>query len=293
MPITVFTPTYNRTALLPRLFDSLCRQSFSDFEWIIVDDGSTDNTEEIVRESMLSDCSFPIRYIKKENGGKHTAVNCGVKEAQGDLFFIADSDDMLPPHALEIVAEMWNSICEDENFGGVCGLDGTLDGKLIGSGLPSEVVDGSSIDVRFRMRVTGDMKEVFKTDVLKEFPFPEIVGERFCPEVLVWNRIATKYKLRYFNQIIYLAEYQEGGISAGITRARMKSPIASMMTYAEMVSYNIPMKSKIKAAINFYRFSCCLKRPLPVIHLPRIAWCWSWLKPMGWLMHLRDKRMVS
>ena len=252
-----------------------------DFEWLIVDDGSVDETASLFTSNDNDNSSihlytfssknenesgqtsdirhqtsnFPIRYIYQENGGKHRAINCGVREAQGELFFIADSDDMLPPNALETVAKVYGEIQEDKSFAGVCGLDGTFDGKVIGSGLPQDVIDDTSIVVRFMMGVTGDMKEVFRTNVLKEFPFPEIEEERFCPEVLLWNRIATKYKLRYFNQIIYLAEYQEDGISAGIVKARMQSPIASMMTYAELTEYhNVPLKEKLKAAINYWRF---------------------------------------
>ena len=299
MKITVFTPAYNRAKLLPRLYESLCKQTFKDFEWLIVDDGSVDETASLftsndndnVRSAMplctfrskndnssihlytfssknenesgqTSDIihqtsNFPIRYYYQENGGKHRAINRGVKEAQGELFFIVDSDDMLPPEALETVAKVYEDIKDDERFAGVCGLDGTFVGKVIGSGLPQKVMDTPSVDIRFKYGVTGDMKEVFRTAVLKEFPFPEIEGERFCPEMLLWNRIATKYKLRYFNQIIYLAEYQEDGISAGIVKARMNSPIAAMMTYAELNGYDIPFVSKVKAAINYWRFRFC------------------------------------
>ena len=299
--ITVFTPTYNRAHLLPRLYESLCRQTFTDFEWVIVDDGSTDGTKDLFHPNGNGKCFlaeiaenqipiFPIRYFYQENGGKHRAINRGVKEAKGELFFIADSDDMLPPNALEIVAEMFDGIEADKSFAGVCGLDSTFDGKIIGSGLPQEVVDVNSIDLRMRHGVTGDMKEVFRTAVLKEFPFPEIDGERFCPEMLLWNRIATKYKLRYFNKVIYLVEYQDNGISSGITKARINSPVASMMTYAETTQYDIPFIQKVKAAINYYRFKFCLslkdKKPSDV----SIHWIWTWTKPLGWLMHFKDKQ---
>ena len=262
---------------------------------------------------------FPIRYFYQENGGKHRAVNHGVREAKGELFFIADSDDMLPPDALQIVAKVYEEIKDDTSFAGVCGLDGTFEGKVIGSGLPQQVLDTPSVDIRFKYGVTGDMKEVFRTSVLKEFPFPEIEGERFCPEMLLWNRIATKYKLRYFNKIIYLAEYQEGGISAGIVKARMKSPVASMMTYAELMDFPVvPVKEKLKAAINYWRFRFCFDNVtqktqktrksdkdendnvtqisrISQIHnederYPKLNWWWNGVMPVGYVMHLRDKR---
>ena len=357
MLITVFTPTYNRAHLLPRLYESLCKQTFKDFEWLIVDDGSTDETREVIENfnlnvngnndrlplapsnlegelkignenensnfnvnlnfnkgddsndkskqinphNLCNPCeipekSFPIRYIYKANGGKHTAINVGVKEAKGELFFIADSDDMLPVNALEDVAKMYEGIKCDNSFAGVCGLDGTFDGKVIGSGLPQDIMDESSLCIRMKYGVTGDMKEVFKTCVLKEFPFPEIENERFCPEMLLWNRIATKYKLRYFNKVIYLAEYQNDGISSGIVKARMNSPIAAMMTYAEMTRYsNVPFIQKMKAAINYWRFRFCYNRNDNKTikdtiwnKIPTINWYWIIAMPLGYAMHRRD-----
>lgn len=288
--ITVFTPTYNRAHLLPRLYESLCRQTFTDFEWVIVDDGSVDDTKGIVNKFLVDSVEFlGIRYFLQENGGKHRAINRGVREARGELFFIADSDDSLPPDALEQVARVYETVCGDESFGGVCGLDGTFDGDIIGSGLPLEVMDVNSIDLRNRYHVTGDMKEVFRTKVMREFPFPEVPNERFVPEMLVWNRIATKYKLRYFNRIIYLAEYQQDGITSGIVRARMKSPVASMMTYAEMTRYDIPLIQKVKAAVNYWRFRFCSDAK----EKPALKWWWWWTMPLGQLMHMRDVLSVK
>lgn len=304
--ITIFTPTYNRASLLPRLFDSLKRQTIFDFEWLIVDDGSSDETDRVVQNlCSLSFVPFRIRYYKKENGGKHTAINYGVNRALGELFFIADSDDILPPDALQTVLTVWNEVRANSRYAGICGLDGKMDdGSIIGSGISGSsksdemsltnnrklrYVDGTNIEVRFGMGVSGDMKEVFKTSILKEFPFPEIPNENFCPEVLVWNRIGIKYKLRYINCVIYLVEYQKEGITSSITKTRMNNPIATMMTYQEMTQYDIPMKWKIKAAINYWRFKECLKgRKNTGITPPSISWYWRLLWPLGWILHLRD-----
>lgn len=285
--ITILTPAYNRASLLPRLFDSLLRQTFKDFEWIVVDDGSTDNTHEVLA-SIKERCgdAFPMTCLYKENGGKHMAINMGVTRAQGELFFIVDSDDMLPPNALAIVAEEWRPISGDSNFGGVAGLDVAMDShEVIGSGLPQEHIDCNAIDIRYRHHVTGDMKEVFRTEVLREFPFPEFAGERFCPEQLVWFRMARRYRLRYINKPIYIADYQPDGITAGITRARMRNPSASMLTYAELTECPVPFLVKVKAAINFWRFWHCRTATSVV---PRLALRWHWLRPLGWMMHVRD-----
>ena len=286
MLITVFTPTYNRVHLLPRLYESLCKQTFKDFEWIIVDDGSTDNTEEVARSFFPPSGGMEGILIKQTNGGKHRAINRGLKEARGELFFIADSDDWLLEDSLAKVSEYYQTIKGNNAIGGVCGLDMTPSGDVIGSGLPFEEKICSSLDIRIKHHVTGDLKEVFRTSVLKEFPFPEIEGERFCPEALGWNRIAQKYKLLFFNEPIYIAEYQPEGITAGIVRARMNSPVASVMTYQELNSYDVPLREKVKAAINYWRFRACVPKGKAV---PRLPWYWYWCQPLGYLMHLKDK----
>lgn len=285
--ITILTPAYNRASLLPRLFDSLLRQTFKDFEWIVVDDGSTDDTREVVA-NLKEKCggAFPMGYVYKANGGKHMAINIGAERARGELLFIADSDDLLTDDALETVANSWHDISDDKSFAGIAGLDIAMDTReVIGSGLPQEHIDCNAIDIRYRHHVTGDMKEVFRTEVLREFPFPEFAGERFCPEQLVWFRMARRYRLRYINKPIYIADYQPDGITAGITRARMRNPSASMLTYAELTECPVPFLVKVKAAINFWRFWYCRTATSVV---PRVALRWHWLRPLGWMMHVRD-----
>lgn len=285
--ITILTPAYNRASLLPRLFDSLLRQTNKDFEWIVVDDGSTDDTREVVA-NLKEKCggAFPMGYVYKANGGKHMAINIGAERARGELLFIADSDDLLTDDALETVANSWHDISDDKSFAGIAGLDIAMDTReVIGSGLPQEHIDCNAIDIRYRHHVTGDMKEVFRTEVLREFPFPEFAGERFCPEQLVWFRMARRYRLRYINKPIYIADYQPDGITAGITRARMRNPSASMLTYAELTECPVPFLVKVKAAINFWRFWHCRTATSVV---PRVALRWHWLRPLGWMMHVRD-----
>ena len=285
--ITVFTPTYNRASLLSRLYDTLILQAYKNFEWIIVDDGSKDNTKEVVN-SFVAERKIDIHFVQQENGGKHRAINTGVRLAKGELFFILDSDDVLPDNALELVTETYQPIKHDFSFAGVSGIDGTFDGRIIGSGLPVDFLDCSSVDIRYKYHIAGDMKEVFRTSVMKEFPFPNIEGEKFCPEALVWNRIAQKYKLRFFNKVIYKVEYQPEGLTSNIVKVRMKSPITSMMCYAEMLELNIPFKDKLKAAVNYWRFRLCYSGSRSYPSLPGL---WNAIAPLGWLMHLNDIRV--
>jgi glycosyl transferase cpsO len=288
--ITILTPTFNRAHLLPRLFESLTHQTDFDFEWLVIDDGSTDGTSDLFAGKTFLSAPFPIRYCWQENGGKHRALNAGVKQAKGDFIFIADSDDWLLPQSVAIVGQHTSAIADDNIFAGVAGLDVFDDERIVGTGLPQDIIDCNAMDIRYRYHVDGDLKEVFKTTVLQEFPFPEIQDERFCPEQLVWFRIAQKYKLRYFNTPIYVAEYQPNGITASIIRVRMLAPQATCMMYAEMLAYKIPFKEKIKAAINFWRFKVCAPSRVMITTL-KGGWRWCYL--IGMLLHWRDKRQVG
>lgn len=285
--ITVLTPTYNRASLLINLYQSLIKQDFDDFEWVIVDDGSVDATTDIV-DQFIQERQIAITYIKQANGGKHRALNRGVKEAKGELVLIVDSDDSLPNKSLSIIYSHYLDIKDNSSIGGVCGLMAHHDGTIIGERKISFSMNLSSIEMRYKYGFVGDVCEVFKTDVLREFPFPEIENEKFCPEALVWNRIATKYKLHYFNEVIYYRDYLDDGLTSKIVRIRMNSPIASMICYAELNQLDIPFKDKFKAAINYWRFRLCYSgsRSYPSLH-----GLWNVVAPLGWLMHLNDIRV--
>lgn len=286
--LTVFTPTYNRAHLLPLLYESLCKQTFKNFEWVVVDDGSKDHTKEVLASFAQDEQAFfPIRLFYQENGGKHRAINHGVREAKGELFLIADSDDTLPYQSLELIDKYYQQVKNDLSFGGVCGYMAHHDGSIIGHGAGEYVFDANSIDLRYKYHVKGDMLEVFRTEVLKENPFPEIEGEKFCPEALVWNRIARKYQLRIFHEIVYYRDYLEGGLTDKIVKIRMKSPVASMMTYAELNQIPMmPFLQKCKAAVNYWRFRFCANKDVVP---PKISPWWGWVIPMAWLMHQKDK----
>lgn len=251
--ITIFTPTYNRAYIIDNLYQSLCNQTNDDFEWLIVDDGSTDNTQQVINNFILEN-KLRIKYITQSNGGKHRAINKGVKEANGELFFIVDSDDCLAANAVERIIHYYSGISHDSAYAGVSGLRFYPDGKRIGGEVNFSTLDCSSLDFRMKYKIRGDMAEIFRTEILRVYPFPEIEGEKFCPEALVWNRISQHYKLRYFNEKIYLCNYLSDGLTAKIIKIRRESPISSMTYYSELYRFDIPFIQKIKAAINFWRF---------------------------------------
>ncbi|MBW4734899.1 glycosyltransferase family 2 protein [Prevotella melaninogenica] len=290
--ISILTPTYNRGKLLLPLYDSLKNLTFKDFEWLIVDDGSEDDTEQYALSWIahnIENAEFPIRYIKKSNGGKHTAINRGVREANGELILILDSDDTLPSDSLATIAQYYEQCKGYKDCAGVCGLMAHHDGQLIGTGFPKDPMYESALLFRYAEKgnVTGDLLEVYKTSVMREFPFPEIENEKFCPESLVWNRIANKYKLFCFNKVIYYRDYLDGGLTSKIVRIRMNSPIASTMTYAEMLDYDISLKWKIRSAINYWRFRYCITNKS--LEVPKVKWYWKAFQIIGLIMHLKDK----
>ena len=213
--VTVFTPSFNRAYILPQLYKSLLAQTINDFEWLIVDDGSADNTEALVAQWIATDHPFPIRYFRQENGGKHRAINYALPLAQGELFFIVDSDDYLTKDAIEKLYEMQNSLPEGSRseFAGVSGCKGYSNGTMVGTSFEGEHLDCTSIE-RSKHNIDGDKAEAFFTRVLQNYPFPEFDGEKFVTEAAVWDRMALDgYKIRYFNNIIYLCEYLDDGLS--------------------------------------------------------------------------------
>lgn len=216
MRITVFTPTYNRAYRLEKLYKSLQSQTFKDFEWVVVDDGSTDNTQDLFSSFMAQNNSFDINYIKTENGGKHRAINRGVSEARGELFYIVDSDDYLPDDALETIDTIEKTIPEQEkcNFGGVCGQKGFEGGNAIGNSFEGETIDITTLQ-REEYKIYGDKSEVFYTSIMRKYPFPEFDGEKFVTECVVWDKIAFDgYKLRFFNKVTMICEYLPDGLTA-------------------------------------------------------------------------------
>lgn len=215
MEITVFTPTHNRGYIIRNLYESLKKQTFEDFEWVVIDDGSTDNTEELFSEILEKDNSFSIVYKKVENGGKHRAINKGLELASGRLFFIVDSDDVLPYDSLEIIVKYEREIPDSQksSYAGVCGLRGADKNNYLGTTFSGGWLDITYLETQ-KNGIYGDKAEVYYTDLLKRYPFPEYENEKFILESVVWNLIgADGFKLRYFNECVYYCEYLEDGLT--------------------------------------------------------------------------------
>ncbi|WP_158095530.1 glycosyltransferase family 2 protein [Massilimicrobiota sp. An142] len=212
--ITVITPTYNRAHLLKNLYISLQMQTVFDFEWIVIDDGSFDNTSEQIELWIASEKKFKIKLIKKENGGKHRAINQGVKLAEGEFVFIVDSDDVITPDAIEIISKWIEDIKDNPKIVAVSGLRGNKNNEQIGD-FPKgkDFVDVKNSE-RCINHLLGDKAEVYKKEILLEYPFPEFEGELFITEDVVWNLISLKgYVVRWYNKVIYKGNYLKNGLT--------------------------------------------------------------------------------
>lgn len=227
MMVTIFTPIYNRANLIGKLYQSLLCQTDFDFEWLIVDDGSTDNIAEVVAKWKQEErACFPIRFFQQKNGGKHRAINRGVLLAKGEAFFIVDSDDYLEKDAVELIHRWWEDVKTDDCYAGVSGLKADTAGKVVGGRPAFEwYVDALNIE-RGKYGLLGDKAEAYKTSVLKKYPFPEFEDENFLQEGIVWDRIAHDgYKIRWFNQVIYICEYRADGLTRHGWEICLKNPI--------------------------------------------------------------------
>lgn len=259
---TVCTPSYNRARLIPRAYESLVQQTLQDFEWVVVDDGSTDNTAEVVA-GYVAQGKMAIRYFRKANGGKHTALNLAVREARGALFTVIDSDDWFDPRALEQMKFHWDRIpaSEQSKMKGVCGLFAYEDGKVVGDRFPSDVYMADDLDIYLRS-IEGDKIGCTRIEVMREFPFPENLSEGvngvvYLTEALVWHRMGRKYPTRFVNEVFAVKEYQSGGITDRGRIIQARNSRATLLCVYEILTCGrrLPLKHAIKNYSNYIRHS--------------------------------------
>lgn len=248
--ITVLTPTFNRGGL-QSLWDSLQKQTVKEFEWLVVDDGSTDGTKNLITQ-LQEKSDFPIRYIYKNNGGKHTALNVGIQTICSELIFIVDSDDCVTDDAVESILKIHKKYRSQNNICGYAFLRAFPDGKINGKKFDVDERIGSYIDVRVNGDDTGaDKAEVFKTHCLKEFPFPEYPNEKFLGEDLVWVRMARKYEMVHINKAIYVGNYLEDGLTNNRRKHNIASPIGCMHRAEEFMESDLRTRYRIKGGLQY------------------------------------------
>lgn len=204
MFISIITPAYNRADTLHRCYESLSKQSFKDFEWIIVDDGSTDDTSEVV-SAWQRESSWNINYVKKANGGKPSAVNLGVKTANGEMCAILDSDDGLCHDGLKALVDAWGRLSHDvrEDYWCVCALvEDSITKQVVGDLFPSDHITITGGEFQFKYKIAGEKFGLMRTALLKKNPYPEEAGYKFVPESYIWNRLGREYKYICINTVV-------------------------------------------------------------------------------------------
>ncbi len=307
---TVFTPTFNRAHTLHRVYDSLKNQTYRNFEWIIVDDGSTDQTFELVKD-WGKEADFSIRYFWQENKGKHIAFNRGVQEARGELFLPLDSDDACIPTALERFIYHWNTIPLEkrEGFTGVCALCMDQYGKLVGDLFPFNPTDSDSLEIKYRYKVKGEKWGFNRIDILKKYSYPEHEKMKFILEGFVWYNIARNYKTRFINEMlrIYYQQDYMGSDQLSQSLSDIKKTTAESYAIGSSIYYEFLLNNNINwfrfdpiefflYAINYVRYSLHSKKPFKYIFNGinnfRGKMITISVAPMGTLLYLCESKNI-
>ena len=253
MKFTIFTPTFNRKELLEKLYKSLQKQTYKDFEWLIVDDGSADGTKEKVEE-FLSEKKLDIKYYFKENGGKQRAYNFATDKANGELFICLDSDDEYVENGLETILKYWKKYEKNSNIAGMGYLSTYPNREVIGSSFPEKEMVSTQFDIYNKYGVKGDKGLMFRTEIIKKYKFPVFDDEKFITEAVVYNRICEKYKMAYVNEKIEIKEYQEDGLTAKYNNLLLRNPKGQALYHNEINSQNLSFKQKVLNNAVYYKF---------------------------------------
>lgn len=284
--LTILTTSYNRAKLLSKLYASLIKQTLYDFEWLIIDDGSNDNTKEYV--ASLPQNPFPIRYYYKENGGKCRAINFAHDKIQGQYVFFVDSDDVLTADAVEVILKDWQRYAQEPNIAVLSYKREGQDGRAI-----SEDVQGADYyiadDIHYLVNkgVGGDRAETLRTDILRKYPFPEFVNEKFMSEGWLWNNIAKKYKTVYRMYTVYICEYLAGGLTKSGRVLRMKSPQGMMENCKSFFQKDTCIKIQLKEMLLYCVYALCSpNKLLDDIKNSGRPWKIAVIMPLGFGLYL-------
>ena len=251
MPLlTVFTPAYNRARTLPRLYESLLAQECTDFEWLIVDDGSLDDTAEIC-QSYTHEMKFPVRYLYKENGGKHTAYNLALKEATGTYFWCVDSDDLLAPDAIQVIKDV---VCHLEENQGICSYKTDLKGNMLGGPFPEGISSAGLWELTHRYGRGGEFALTFPTEFAKRFPFPVFKGEHFVTESVIYDRMEREQKLYLLPKVTNICEYQQEGYSNNIDGMMKRNPSGYCLYYLQRIDMMVSFAARAACAGKYWCF---------------------------------------
>lgn len=281
--LTVFTPAFNRAHTLVRTYESLKNQTCKDFIWLIIDDGSVDNTAEIVREWQSLDNGFEIQYIYKENGGMHTAHNTAYENIITELNVCIDSDDAMPPQAIESIINNW-TLVKDKGYAGMIGLDSDFEGNVIGKGFSEDMTE-TTLGGYYASGGEGDKKLIYRTDLMKKYPpYPVFEGEKYVALSYKYLLCDQDYKLYVINEVLCLVEYQQDGSSLNMWSQYKNNPRGFAFLRKLDMIYPVNKKKIFVAAIHYVSNSLIAKNrnfikesPKKIITLICV--------PLGWFLY--------
>lgn len=280
--LTVFTPTYNRAHTLHRTYESLCNQDCKDFIWLIIDDGSTDHTDDLVKSLQQKDNGFEIQYIYKDNGGMHTAHNTAYENIYTELNVCIDSDDKMAPGAVRMIVDTWEKV-KDKNYAGMIALDTDFSGNIIGKGFP-DGMNETTLGGYYASGGSGDKKLIYRTDVINSVPpYPVFPEEKYVGLVYKYTLIDQKYKLYVLNDVVCEVEYQTDGSSGTMWIQYLKNPKGFAFLRKVAMRYPTGKKRLVVDCIHYCSSSQISKNRNYIKESPRkmlTVLC----TPLGWIL---------
>lgn len=255
--LTILTPTYNRKDKLPRLYESLCAQTSKNFEWLVIDDGSTDKTEDYIL-SLLTD-KFPIHYHKKHNDGKHTALNFAHPYIQGQYVAIVDSDDWLVPNAVETILKDWENCLSNKEIAVISYLKQFSTGTCMTKVPTWKTYLSNHIDYRINQTISGDQFEVVRSEIFTSYLFPVFPQERYVPEGNLWLTIASNYQTLYITVPLYKGDYLTDGLTKSGRTLRIKNPLGMMSNCKMYFQPRVKKTIQFKKMMLFGTYGLCAR----------------------------------
>jgi glycosyltransferase involved in cell wall biosynthesis len=266
--LTIFTPTYNRAYILHKCYESLKKQSNKEFIWLIIDDGSSDHTEELVR-SWVEDNIISIRYYRQDNQGMHGAHNTAYNLIDTELNVCIDSDDYMPDDAVEKIVSFWREH-GSEDIGGIIGLDCNHSRDIIGTELPKDIHTSTLFNLYHKYGVKGDKKLVYQTKLTKKYPYPVYPNEKLVPLSYKYFMLDQECELLLMNEALCCVEYLPDGSSMNIFRQYKNSPNGFRFYRMEMMKLpNTPFLFKFKQAVHYVSCSLFAESKSMIMHTPQ------------------------
>lgn len=256
--ITIFTPTFNRAYCLHFLYESLVKQTNQDFIWMIIDDGSQDKTDELVK-SWQAENKVAITYIYQINQGMHGAHNTAYKNITTELNVCIDSDDYMPDNAIEKIITFWQQN-KKPHWAGLLGLDAFVDGTIVGTPFPLEMTECKYYQLKAKYNVVGDKKFVYRTDIIKKYPeYPIFEGERFVPLGYKYMLIDQEYSLGVIHEVLCIVEYMPDGSSKNIIKQYRRHPKGFAHERKQRMVYSYTFKERFMNAMHYVSSAIFLK----------------------------------